>query len=180
MNHLDLAFQHWKQILKPTDTAIDATCGNGKDTLRLAQLLPQGKVIGIDIQEQATQNTALRVSQHSERVYLFCQSHAAFPQMAYENPIKLIVYNLGYLPGGDKKLTTKVFSSLESIQKALELISDDGAVSVTTYPGHPEGALEHQAIQEFFRCLYPLIWDVFHSPPCRPSSPHLFFIKKNH
>lgn len=181
MNHLDLALEHWKDLLLSTDTAIDATCGNGKDTLRLAQLLPKGKVIGLDIQEKAIQNTEKRLADHMQRVFLFNQSHENFPQLAYENPIKLIVYNLGYLPGSDKRTTTKVFTSLQSIEKALDLIVLQGALSITTYPGHPEGALEHEAIKARLEHLSLLHWHVFHAPPAyRPHSPHFFFIKKIH
>lgn len=59
--HLEQAYLHWKEILKPTDTVIDATCGNGKDTLRLAELVPNGHVYSIDIQEVAIEKARLLV-----------------------------------------------------------------------------------------------------------------------
>src|SRR5438046_2446562 len=106
-SHLDLAHQIWAKAAQPGDWAIDATCGKGHDTLFLA---PHSEgVIGLDIQEKALENTRNLVT-GNEKVHLFCQSHETLPDLA--KPIKLIVYNLGYLPGSDKALTTQVQSTL--------------------------------------------------------------------
>ncbi|NGX38291.1 MAG: hypothetical protein K1000chlam2_01464, partial [Chlamydiae bacterium] len=114
-SHLDLAYEYWQKILRKDDWAIDATCGNGRDTARLAPLC-QG-LIALDIQEKAIENTRLLLE---GKAHLFRQSHETFPPLAYEKPIRLIVYNLGYLPGGDKDLTTRVESTLKSLQNALK------------------------------------------------------------
>ena len=136
--HLDLAFEYWKGWLKPTDTVIDATCGNGKDTLRLASLVPQGRVLALDIQEDALKNARKIAS--LDNVSFFLQSHVSFP---VSSPVKLIVYNLGYLPFGDKSITTLSTTTLQSLEAALIW---GEAISITCYPGHSEGLIEKNAI----------------------------------
>jgi ubiquinone/menaquinone biosynthesis C-methylase UbiE len=96
--HLLLARDYWKNHLKTDDFAIDATCGNGHDTLYLSGLLPDGLVYGIDIQESALEKTR-EILGDAKNVRLFCQSHAE--PIPIPKPPRLIVYNLGYLPGGD-------------------------------------------------------------------------------
>ncbi len=174
-SHLDLAHQIWAKAAEAGDWAIDSTCGNGHDTLFLAQHY-EG-IIGLDIQEKALENTRNLVN-GNERVHLFCQSHETFPDLA--KPIKLIVYNLGYLPGGDKTLTTQVQSTLTSISNALNLIVPGGLVSITCYPGHPEGQREEEAILVLCEGLSPAKWGVsFHSWRNRSKAPSLVLIQKN-
>jgi len=150
--HLETAHRYWKEILKPADTVIDATCGNGKDTQVLAGLVPEGHVFSLDIQEIALQK-AKRLTGMSN-VTLMLRSHERLPLI---EGVKLVVYNLGYLPGGDKGLTTQTQTTLKSLEHALEI---SPAVSVTCYPGHPEGALEEVAIEAFSKSLDPKVWSV--------------------
>lgn len=182
---IDLAHNYWRNLLRPGDCAIDATCGNGKDTLQLAQILnPNGTLIGIDIQQEAIDKTSSLLRAHFsfstlQKIHLYCQSHVHFPPLAFSLPVHLIVYNLGYLPGGNKELTTLTSSTVESVLAALQLITPGGAISLTCYPGHLEGAREEKAlidialhlpIAEFNICL--------HTFPNRFSSPSLLFIQK--
>ena len=115
--HLDQAYLYWQNLLKPADTVIDATCGNGKDALRLVQLVPEGHVYALDIQETALQKARERIPNSNISYYL--QSHATLP----EKEVKLVVYNLGYLPGGNKDLTTMTGSTLASLEQAVQRIS---------------------------------------------------------
>lgn len=186
-SHLDLAHQHWEKLLQNGDWAIDATCGNGNDTLKLAEVLreKQGGVIGIDLQQEAINQTKKLL--HSRlspedlaRVHLYCQSHANFPPIAEENPIRLIVYNLGYLPKGNKQMTTMASSTLESVKKALALIVPGGAVCITCYPGHEEGKKEEDALLKELSHLSPLAWNVcYHTFPNRTLAPSLLILQKN-
>ncbi len=155
MNHLNLAFTYWQKWLRDTDTVIDATCGNGKDTLRLASLVPYGKVLSLDIQEDALIQARKRAS--LDNVSFFLQSHVSFPPA--EN-IKLIVYNLGYLPFGNKAITTLSETTIQSLKEALKKTSWGGAISLTCYPGHPEGFKETQAIFAFLKTLDAVEWEV--------------------
>jgi SAM-dependent methyltransferase len=169
--HLVQAFSYWKALLKPQDSVIDATCGNGKDALRLAKLVSQGHVYAIDIQEAAL-NKAKELIPYSNISY-HLQSHADLPQ----GEVKLIVYNLGYLPGGNKSLTTMTSSTLVSLEQAVQRIPIEGALSITCYPGHEEGAREEQAVKAWVKDLDPQKWSIlFHE--WREKSPTLFFIIK--
>jgi SAM-dependent methyltransferase len=170
--HLETARLFWKELLKPDDTVIDATCGNGKDTAYLAELVLQGKVISLDIQEAAL-SQARQIASHPH-VDFRLQSHADLPLL---EGVKLVVYNLGYLPGGDKSITTMTSSTVASLGKATGLIIPGGAVSITCYPGHPEGALEAKAVAEWTYQLNSSQWDVVHHQ-WRPGSPTLFLIQK--
>ncbi|HEY4255304.1 MAG TPA: class I SAM-dependent methyltransferase [Chlamydiales bacterium] len=144
--HLLLAHQLWESHLKPTDLAIDMTVGNGHDTLFLVKLLPEGQVIGFDIQEKAIEATRTRTEGHSLRVQLFSCSHTELKNISLPDSPRLIVYNLGYLPGGDHSITTQVDTTLESLDDALALLDLGGALSITCYPGHDEGKREEEAV----------------------------------
>ncbi len=131
--------------VKKDSTVIDATVGNGHDTIFLAQMVPEGKVIGYDIQEKAIQNTK-ELTKDFTNVELHQESHENISQLEVNQNIALILFNLGYLPGGDKMITTKVKSTLNALKWGLKLLSDKGKILVVIYPGHPEGLKEQQAI----------------------------------
>ncbi len=169
--HLDQAYLYWKNLLKPGDQVIDATCGNGKDSLRLAELVPEGHVYALDIQEIALQK-AKELIPYSNISYLH-QSHTQLPPGRF----KLVVYNLGYLPGGNKDLTTLTSTTLESLQKAAQLIVIGGGLSITCYPGHPEGALEEEAVKGWVQALDSKKWLIARHN-WREKSPSLFFVVK--
>jgi len=181
--HLNQAKLFWKGHLAPGDTAIDATCGNGRDTLFLAQL-PLLALFSLDIQLEAIEKTRnLLTEQLNEmelqRVCLCQMSHADLRSVPCAERPRLIVYNLGYLPGGDKSITTKTESTLASIESALSILGDSGAVSITCYPGHDEGKKEEEALLDFVSALPSNAWEVRHHRWLnRPSSPNLLWIAR--
>lgn len=164
--HLELAHRLWSELLLPTDTAIDATCGNGKDSLMLAQLLPQGRVLALDIQERAILHSKEVLTGHPQ-VEFYLQSHVDFP---IGGGVKLIVYNLGYLPGSDKTVTTLTETTLQSVEKACHLVQKGGAVSIMCYPGHPEGAREEEALIKVMKNVQHYRW--------KATSPSLIWFTK--
>lgn len=181
---IDLAHHYWKQLLQPGDNVIDATCGNGKDTLILAEQLfslsDASTLIAIDIQQQAIERTRSLLKAFSKNIHFFTQSHATFPELAYTFPIRLIVYNFGYLPHGDKALTTLTESTLASFEAALALIMPGGCISATCYPGHLEGKREESALLAFSQKLDPTQWCItWHTWPNRTLSPSLLLLQKN-
>jgi hypothetical protein len=183
-SHLDLAHAYWSRLLQAGDTAIDATCGNGHDTLKLAALLSgKGTVIGIDIQPQALAKTHQLLTskltpEELSQVTLYEQSHVQFPHLDTAS-VRLIVYNLGYLPRSDKTIKTQESSTLQSVRAALELIVPGGAVSITCYPGHPEGKEEQTALLGFVSSLSPRQWNICHHQWANsPLSPSLLLIQK--
>lgn len=175
--HLDLAHKYWKDFLKNEDAAIDATCGNGHDSLVLAQILSHGDLFCYDIQERAIQESKRRLDGLTCRATFFQKSHIDFSDI--HQPVKLIVYNLGYLPLSDKSITTMTDTTLKSVQEALSKVVDGGAVSITCYPGHEEGELEEKALLGFLKTLPTSFSICYHQWPNRPKSPTLFWIRKN-
>jgi hypothetical protein len=180
--HLFLAHKYWKELLLPTDKAIDATLGNGHDTLFLVQTLPNGKVFSFDVQNKALENAKKILKQNFaslENVFFFLKSHEDFTFLKDET-INLVVYNLGYLPGGDKSLTTKVSSTLKSVEEALSLITSGGAISITCYRGHEEGALEEKALLQMVKNLPSSKYSVcYHEWVNKTNAPSLIWIRKN-
>ncbi len=185
--HIGLAHTYWKCHLKPGDLAIDATCGNGHDTYQLAKLLlvhPESLLIGFDIQSAALEKTEKLLKQsvpeeHLARVLFQRRCHSEIDQIPLPYSPALIVYNLGYLPGADKKLTTQTTSTLASIHKASLLIGQTGALSITCYPGHAEGRLEEEALLLWAQELPSSQWNVCHHRWLnRANAPSLFWIQK--
>jgi len=181
---IELAHSYWKQLLGPEDCAIDATCGNGFDTYFLLSLGLK-KILALDIQSQAIEATKKRLDEHfskeiASKVSYFQMSHENFPEESYQVPIKLIIYNLGYLPGSDKKIKTLHSSTIESIKKALALLIEGGMVSIMCYPGHSEGYDEEIAVVEFAKSLPPNQYEIcYHTQLNKPKSPRLLIINKS-
>lgn len=176
-SHLDLAHQKWAQIAQKGFWAIDATCGNGHDTAYLAGLF--SGVVALDIQQVAIDHTKSRC-EGLNSVHFFLQSHETFPQMAHDNPIMLIVYNLGYLPGGKKSETTLTSTTMQSVASGLKLLQPGGLMSITCYPGHGEGAKEEIALLQYAKNLDPRLWSVCHHRFVnRLKSPSLLLLQKS-
>jgi hypothetical protein len=179
---IDLAHHFWRDLLTSEDVVIDATCGNGKDSLALAKLLEPlgGKLLCVDIQEKAIENTKALLQKELPdfltSITFYQQSHEALPEAS---SVKLIVFNLGYLPSGDKSLTTQVNSTLLSVKNALKALSLGGALCVTCYPGHLEGKKEEEALLDCLSKLDPLTFcftSFFWGN--RNASPSLFLVQK--
>lgn len=141
--------------LQPGDIAIDATVGNGHDTLfLLGQVMPGGKVYGFDIQPAALDATAQKADLAGLRagLTLFHDSHAAMEARipaAEHGKIAAVMFNLGYLPGSDKTVTTQAESTLAALSSAISLISAVGVITVVAYPGHPGGAEETASVERW-------------------------------
>lgn len=183
----DLAQSFWRQLLKEGDSVIDATLGNGHDALFLADIVLRGNggfVYGFDIQETAIENTwKLLTNAFSEedlkRVILYLDSHDKMDKNIVQ-PVKLVVYNLGYLPGGNKGVTTSTGSTLESVQQGMSLLAPGGALSIVCYPGHREGEKEEKALADFFSKAPAHLWSVSHMRFLnRQKAPSVLIVQKN-
>lgn len=186
MNLIHKSHAIWQGLLGPKDYVIDATCGNGYDTLFLAKcvdLKRGGKVFAFDIQEKALVATKQLLTAHfspktvEESVCFLKQCHSSFPP--FQQKVKLIVYNLGYLPGGgNKTLTTCTHSTLKSLESALNIVSGEGVVSVMCYPGHEEGKKELKGVLYFCKALNSKKYLVKnYISDNKIDSPSLFIIK---
>ena len=186
-SHLDLAHQFCKQILKPGDLAIDATCGNGHDTLFIAPLIltpTMGTLHTFDIQQLALDQTKELLKKNLskpliQRIILHKKCHSQFSPDIQPESVSLIVYNLGYLPSGDKSITTVLNTTSQSVSKALTLIQLGGLISITCYPGHVEGQKEEEALLQWSKALSPKEWSCsYHRLTNRHLCPSLFLIQK--
>jgi methylase of polypeptide subunit release factors len=149
---LDLAHHFFENLLSQTDHVIDATCGQGFDALKLIKKIPDGYLYAFDIQDEAIKSTQKKLELF-KNFSLIKQSHETFPDVIKKGSIKLIVYNLGYLPKTCKTITTKKESTIQSIKNALQLVSQGGVISIMCYPGHEEGLDEMNAVFEFVKKL---------------------------
>lgn len=146
---------------RPKNTAVDATCGNGHDTEFLARQEFK-QVLAFDIQERAIKATQHRVDAAELRnVKLIHDGHENLDQYAGDS-VDCVVFNLGYLPQGDKTITTLSNTSIQSLQKATELLADNGLITVLCYPGHEQGAIETDSIQSWLRALVSQTDEAWH------------------
>jgi SAM-dependent methyltransferase len=139
------------------DKAVDATCGNGHDTLLLAELTGSaGRVWGFDIQEQAIAETGRRLSEAglADQVTLLHAGHEEMEQHL-NAPLKAVLFNLGYLPGSDHTVVTRPETTGRALAQSLKLLSPGGIVIVTVYPGHEGGADEQKSVDDWAAGLDP-------------------------
>ena len=137
------------KVIKNSDIVVDATCGNGFDTLMLSKLAKE--VFAFDIQEDAINNTKELLSKNAvDNVTLINDSHEYIDKYLcdYKNKISLVLFNLGYLPGGNKSITTNHNSTLIALQKSITLLNKKGIILITCYP-HEEGKKESTLITNY-------------------------------
>ena len=134
--------------IRKGDTVVDATCGSGHDTLTLAQAVgEEGQVLAFDIQEQAIEQTEARLrSRGISNVRLLLDSFVSMTSCLPENSASAVVFNLGYLPGGDHGITTLAEITLEGMDAALRTIRPGGVVTFVLYDGHENGAEEKRQL----------------------------------
>ena len=169
-------------LIQPGDAVVDATMGNGHDTLYLAQKVGEsGRVWAFDVQQAALDATRRRLEDNgcADRVRLILDSHANMAAYVDEPP-SAILFNLGWLPTGDHSVTTRVDSTLSAVSAAMELVRPGGAVSVCIYPGHEEGTREKLALKEMLAGAdihrFNVLWCEFANQ--REDSPKLALIQK--
>ncbi len=134
------------------DVCADFTMGNGNDTEFLCRTVGEGgKVYAFDIQEDAVKSTRARLEGLGFSNYtLIHDSHANLASYIKE-PIKAGMFNLGYLPGhGHHEVTTKRESTLAAVKAAIDLLDKDAILLIAVYPGHEEGRLEGEMLEEYF------------------------------
>jgi predicted methyltransferase len=136
-------------VVNPGDVVVDATVGNGHDTLFLANCVGgDGRVIGFDLQRDAIESARTRMSEAGvceDNYELHVLGHelmAAYVPMG----VAAVMFNLGYLPGGDKGVITQVATTLDALDAALACLRSGGELSVMCYPGHPGGDTEAEAV----------------------------------
>lgn len=138
-----------RENVSKNDYVVDMTIGNGYDTLYLAEAAKW--VFGFDIQDEAIKNTNDLLRQNNINNYtLYLDSHENIDKKLkdYIGNIKLILFNLGYLPKGDKKIMTNHSSTLKALINSLKVIKDDGLILIVFYP-HEEGKMEENVVMDY-------------------------------
>ncbi len=193
-SHLDLSHAIWQhQISKKNPLCvIDATMGNGHDTLFLASCLfpsETAELIALDIEPLAKLHTEERLKSGGfqeelslNKIKPMIFSHDHINEVAPSFSVSLIVYNLGYLPGGgNKEKTTYEKTTIESVLKAEKLIEPGGLISITCYPGHVEGKKELDSLIDLVQKdpFFPHVWNVTHHITLnRAKAPSLLLLQK--
>lgn len=152
-----------RSAVQAGDTVIDATAGNGHDTVLLADLVGEtGRVIAFDVQAEALAATREKLNDCGwlARVSLVCGSHAGMAGFAPANSVAAVMFNLGYLPRADHRLTTTAEETCRALAAAATLLKAGGLLAVVCYPGHDEGAHEAVAVEEFFTRQTSAGWTV--------------------
>ena len=166
--------------LKPKDLVVDATCGNGYDSLFIIDKIKEGHLFCFDIQKDATDKTNKLLNENKYKNYtIINKSHDDIYNdlKDYKNKISLIVYNLGYLPGSNKKVKTNYKSTIKSIKEGLKLLNSKGHIVITLYPGHKEGKEETIKIKEFLE-KDKISYKEYHNTD-KENAPFTIDIKKN-
>ena len=144
-----------KKIIDENSIVVDATVGNGYDTLFLRKQLSINEFLyGFDIQEKAIEITKERLIENKcyNGVKLIQDSHENFRKYI-DGSVDLILYNLGYLPMGNKDITTESTKTLTSVKDGMTLYKSGGVIIITVYPGHLPGALEFKALSDYLETI---------------------------
>ena len=182
-NARHLAADYMVRTIREGDTVVDATMGNGKDTLFLCELVGEtGHVYAFDVQPEAVERTRERVAEagYAQRTTLLLAGHETMAEHV-EGPVQAVMFNLGWLPGAEHAVTTQTETTLKAVSAALDLIAPGGIVTVCVYPGHEEGTRELHALKAYVSELSVRTYNVLyhHFANAAAQTPQLFLIQKN-
>lgn len=162
--------------------AVDATMGNGQDTLWLCRLAgEEGHVYAFDVQPEAVERTRDRLMEAglAARATLICAGHETMMDHIPEQ-VDVVMFNLGWLPGAEHGVTTQVETTLRAVEAALSILKEDGLMTICIYPGHDEGTRELNALLEWARGLddrrYDALLKSYLNQPNYP--PQMLAVKK--
>ncbi len=182
-NARHLAADYMIRTLREGDIAIDATMGNGHDTQFLCSLVGEGgHVYAFDVQQSAIDNTAARLAEAGvlQRATLILDGHQNMADYV-KQPVRAVMFNLGWLPGAAHAVTTKVETTIKAVDAAAQLLVPGGIMTICVYPGHEEGGRELSALLEWAGALNVRAYNVLHHHfiCAAPHTPRLILIQKN-
>ncbi len=167
-----------KNYIKSGDIAVDATAGGGNDTLKLCEAVgKEGKVFAFDIQPSAIEATKNKlVASGYTNAELILDSHSDMDKYVTQK-VRAVIFNLGYLPGGDHSICTHADTSIKAIDKALNLIDEGGFVSISVYHGKNTGTEEKEGVMEYLKEIdHKAFTIVAHDFYNRPNNPPITVI----
>jgi tRNA A58 N-methylase Trm61 len=168
-----------KEALREGDLAIDATAGNGHDSAFLAECVgASGRVIAFDIQPEAIDQARRQVTGcgFADRVEFHLESHTRITAHAAPGTAAAVMFNLGYLPGGDHAIATECSETLAAIDQAVEVLKPGGVLSIVCYPGHAAGTGEAAAVEDKLTSLSHDGWRVAVYKMCGTHRPAPFLL----
>jgi len=176
----------WKHIVKPGDTVVDCTAGNGHDALYLAQLAVTatgGRLVAFDVQKSAVEATSARLQSNLApealtRCEVRLECHSKLAEHVMPNSVSLVAFNLGYLPGvansPAQNLITKPETTIAALKATTEIIRAGGCISIMCYTGHEGGQQEADAVESLCAALPAHRWTVTSLKLVnRQAAPHL-------
>src|SRR5215469_1848887 len=164
--------------------AVDATVGNGYDTLFLAHRVgPKGTVLGFDVQKAALAGARelLKFAGSIGRVSLIHDSHSRLTNYLPEGPcVRGAMFNLGYLPRGNREIITRSDTTIAALQALMQHLATDGRITVLASRGQQGGHLEYEEVRKFLEDFPDAEWSVeeFAGSADSPIAPCLFRIEK--
>lgn len=171
-----------KNQVRSGDLCIDATMGNGNDTELLCRLAgPDGQVLAFDIQKQALIQTKKRLREAGapDNYRLILDSHSHMDHYAAKASVSCIVFNFGYLPGGDHTLATGPATSIPAVAQGLRLLKKGGLMSLCIYSGGDSGFEERDALLPYLKNLdsrkYLVVLSSYYNRPKNPPIPVLIY-----
>lgn len=154
-NSLAISHELVEKVVKQGDTVVDATMGNGNDTLFLARLVGEkGRVYAFDIQDCALYNTRKRVEAGGvgSFVELIRDGHQNIGQYVSKG-VKAVMFNLGYLPKGDHSIGTRAETTIDALKKSMELLTLGGIIMMVIYYGGDSGFEEKEAVLNYVKTI---------------------------
>jgi predicted methyltransferase len=170
-----------KKVVKHDDTVVDATLGNGNDTIFLHSLVPHGRVVSFDIQEEAIRRFEGHILEMDiKNIELICSGHENMDLYVSNRP-SAIMFNLGYLPGGNENIITLPQTTVTAVKKGTKLLCPGGIITILSYSGHPGGMEEQENTLALIRGLNPRIFSVMEIKFSngKQNAPLLIVVEKN-
>lgn len=184
LNTLGLAHKFIAEHVKPGGFCIDATAGRGGDTAFLCGLVGKtGKVLAFDIQEDAVKSTKALITQkgYDSIAKVLLENHSNIAAYAQDETVDCIVFNFGWLPGGNHKIFTQPATSIAAIEQGLKLLKQGGIMSLCIYYGGESGFQERDALLKYLKTIdnraYTVLVTQFYNRPNNPPIP--VFITKD-
>lgn len=181
----DLVHELLAAVIQPGEIVVDATAGNGHDTLFLAQAVGEaGEVYAVDIQEGALEHTRARLETAGvqARVRLRVADHGdLLSVLGYElqGKVRAVTFNLGYLPGGDRAVVTSPATTIPALRTGSTLLAPGGRMTILAYTGHDGGRRETRAVEEWCNALGAPFSVREVRPPGTPErAPRLFVVDR--
>lgn len=167
---IEMAHQLLLEVVGFEDVVVDATMGNGYDTLFLTEL--SNHVFAFDIQQAALDATKKRLAAAEKSARLILDGHENVKKYI-PDVVQGAIFNLGYLPQTDKKIVTKPETTLTALSNLTEILAVGGRIVLVIYYGHDGGQAEKNAVLDWAKTLPQNYWEVMsyqalneiHNPP---------------